>query len=408
MLLLEILRLAFASLNSNKVRSGLTVLGIAVGIFSVIGVMTVIAGLRGQVEENLTVLGSSSFQISRFPAINFSNPYDRFRNRRTITYPMVDRFKELMRDSARVSMTIYRRNLRIVNGDRRTNPNTALVGTDENFVYLRSYDVSNGRNLSPEDVSLGRPVCVLGDDVAKVLFPNEDPVGRQVRMDGQTYVVVGQFAAKGTRFGQSMDNFVITPITRWLAIYGQAWRTIDISVQAPTQAELAATEDKAIGAMRRVRGLAPEDSNDFEVFSNDSLIESFNKIADGISVGAFVISAFALLAAGVGVMNIMLVSVTERTKEIGVRKSIGAKQRTILLQFLAEALALSLVGGLLGVAIGVGGGIVVALFMKGALVLPWGWVVTGMVVCGGIGVTFGFYPAWKAARMDPIEALRYE
>lgn len=408
MLFIEILRLAFAALSANKLRSSLTILGISVGVFSVIGVMTVIAGLRGQVEANLTLLGSASFQISKYPAINFSDPRERFRNRRDITYPMADRFKETMGDSAKVNLAIYRRGQRVIVGDRKTNPNTLLVGTDENYITTQNYDIASGRNLSAEDVALGRPICVIGDDVAKALFPYEDPLGRLVRIAGQNYTVVGQFVAKGTRFGESMDNLVITPITRWLAIYGRAWRSIGITVQAPSQAELEATQDKAVGVMRLVRELEPEDGNDFEIFSNDSLIESFNKIADVISIGAFVISAIALLAAGVGVMNIMLVSVTERTKEIGVRKSIGAKQSNILMQFLIEAVVLSLIGGLAGVIVGVAGGSAVAVFMKGALVMPWGWVAAGMLVCGGIGVIFGFYPAWKAARLDPIEALRYE
>jgi putative ABC transport system permease protein len=408
MLFIEILRLALAALNANKLRSSLTILGISVGVFSVIGVMTVIAGLRGQVEENLTVLGSASFQISKYPAISFSDPRERFRNRRDITYPMADRFKELVGDGVKVCLTIRRGGLRVINGDRKTNPNTVLYGIDENFTSARNYDVADGRNLTAEDVALGRPICVLGDEVAKVVFPNENPLGRLVRIDGQNYTVVGQFAPKGTSFGQSQDNFVATPITRWLAIYGRAGRSIGVNVQAASQTELQASQDRAIGVMRLVRELAPEDGNDFEVFTNDSLIESFNKIADVISIGAFVISAIALLSAGVGVMNIMLVSVTERTKEIGVRKSIGAKQRNILMQFLIEAVTLSLIGGLAGVIVGVLGGSAVAVFMKGALVMPWGWVATGLLVCGGIGVGFGFYPAWKAARLDPIEALRYE
>ena len=408
MLFIEILRLALAALSANKLRSSLTILGISVGVFSVIGVMTVIAGLRGQVEENLTFLGSASFQINKYPAINFSDPRERFRNRRDITYPMADRFKDLMGDGAKVNLTIWRRGQRVINGDRKTNPNTGLVGTDENFVSARNYEVVDGRNLTAEDVALGRPICVLGDEVVKVLFPNENPIGRMVRLNGQNYTVVGAFAPKGTSFGQSQDNFVVTPITRWLAIYGRAWRSIGINVQAPSQTELGVTQDRAIGVMRLVRELEPEDGNDFEVFSNDSLIESFNKIMDVIAIGAFVISAIALLAAGVGVMNIMLVSVTERTKEIGVRKSIGAKQSNILMQFLIEAVTLSLIGGLAGVIVGVAGGSAVAVFMKSALVMPWGWVAAGMLVCGGIGVVFGFYPAWKAARLDPIEALRYE
>jgi putative ABC transport system permease protein len=160
--------------------------------------------------------------------------------------------------------------------------------------------------------------------------------------------------------------------------------------------------------MRLVRQLAPEDPNDFEVFSNESLIESFNKIASIVAIGAFVISAIALLASGIGIMNIMLVSVTERTKEIGIRKSIGAKQRNILAQFLIEAVMLSLVGGTVGIAVGIGAGNIVAKMLSAALVFPWGWAVTGLTVCSVIGVVFGFYPAWKAARLDPIEALRYE
>src|ERR1035437_7957962 len=200
MLFIEILQLAFAALRANKIRSGLTMLGISVGVFSVIGVMTVIAGLRGQVEANLTVLGSSSFQISKYPAINFSDPRERFRNRRDITFPMADRFKELMGEDVHVNLTIWRRGLRVVNGEHKTNPNTALVGTDENFVSARNYDLASGRNLTSEDVALGRPICAIGDDVAKVLFPNENPLGKLVRMDGQNYMVVGQFVAKGTSF----------------------------------------------------------------------------------------------------------------------------------------------------------------------------------------------------------------
>ena len=171
---------------------------------------------------------------------------------------------------------------------------------------------------------------------------------------------------------------------------------------------MAVAQDRSIGVMRLVEGLEPEDPNDFEIFSNESLIEAFNNIAGIVAVGAFVISAIALLASGVGVMNIMLVSVTERTKEIGIRKSIGAKKRNVLTQFLIEALVLSLMGGLAGILIGIVGGNAVAFMLNAALVFPWAWALTGVLVCGGIGVGFGLYPAWKAASLDPIEALRYE
>jgi putative ABC transport system permease protein len=383
-------------------------LGIAVGVFSVIGVMTVISGLRSNIEQGLNVLGANSFQLTRTPPINFSDPDQRYANRRLIDYAMATRLRELLGSSATVSLQIRRQGRVVTYLDRRTNPNVLLGGGDEHFVTSRNFEVAAGRNLGQDDVEFGRPVVVLGADVSEKIFVNEEPVGRLVRIDGQNYTVVGVLAAKGSSFGQSQDNVALIPITRFLQIYGAAGRSVSINVQAPSQQELAAVQDRAIGTMRLVRGLDPEDPNDFEVFSNDSLIDAFNKIAGVIAVGAFVISAIALLASGVGVMNIMLVSVTERTKEIGIRKSIGAKKRNILSQFLIEAVALSLAGGLAGVGFGIVAGNGVALALDSELIFPWGWALAGVLVCSGIGVTFGLYPAWKAANLDPIEALRYE
>jgi len=407
MLIAEIFRLAFSSLTANKLRSSLTVLGIAVGVFSVIGVMTFINGMRGSIESGLNVLGANSFQISKFPAISFSD-WNRFRNRRDVTYAIANRFKDLMGDAAKVNLQIGRSGLVVSYRDRRTNPNVRLMGTDENYVTALNFDIVAGRNLGADDVEYGRPVCLLGSDVVLKLFPGEEALGQGVRMNGQNYTVVGLLAPKGTAFGGNPDALVITPISRFLAVYGRSMRSINLNVQAPSQAELAATQEKSVGMMRLVRGLRPEDLNDFEIFSNESLIDAFNKIADVVSAGALIISAIALLASGVGVMNIMLVSVTERTKEIGIRKSIGAKKRSILLQFLAEAVALSLIGGIAGVAVGVGGGNAAAYFMNTEINFPWMWAGIGLAVCGGIGVIFGLYPAWKAASLDPIEALRYE
>ncbi len=408
MLFTEILKLAYDSLKANKLRSSLTMLGIAVGVFSVIGVMTVISGLKGSIESGLNVLGANSFQFMKYPALNFSDPRQRFANRRDIDYHQAQRFKELMGEQAQVSLMLRRGGRVATYLDRRTNPNVILGGGDENFISSRNYEIAAGRNLGPDDVEFGRAVVLLGDELSNKLFPNENPLGRMVRIDGQNYTVVGLLSKKGSSFGQSQDNFAVTPISQFLEAYGRSGRSIAVNIQAKNQAELKAIEEVAIGTMRLVRGLDPEDPNDFEVFSNDSLIEAFNSIANTVAVGAFVISAIALLASGVGVMNIMLVSVTERTKEIGIRKSIGAKKRNILTQFLIEAVVLSMVGGLGGIAVGVIGGNVVAGMLNATAVFPWGWAFGGMTVCSGIGIVFGFYPAWKAASLDPIEALRYE
>ena len=313
-----------------------------------------------------------------------------------------------MAGAAEISLSLRNRGRRVSFLDRRTNPNVMLVGTDENFMASRNYDISAGRNLGSDDVEFGRAVVILGDDIVKRIFLNEDPLGKSVRLDGQTYTVIGLMAAKGASFGESQDNSAIIPITQYLEVYGRSWRSVSINVQAHDQATMGDAADTAIGAMRVVRKLGPEMPNDFEVYSNDSLIEAFNDIAGVVAIGAFVISAIALLASGVGVMNIMLVSVTERTKEIGIRKSIGAKKKNILVQFLLEAVVLSLSGGLAGVFLGIVGGNIAAHVLNAATVFPWLWALAGLTVCSAIGIAFGFYPAWKAASLDPIEALRYE
>jgi ABC-type antimicrobial peptide transport system, permease component len=408
MIYLEILRLAFSSLWANKLRSSLTILGMAIGVFSIIGVMTFIAGAKAQLDSGLSRLGANSFQIQRFPAINFSNPWLRYGNRPPITLAVAQRFRELMDEHARVSLQIDRRGLIASFLDRRTTPNTRLLGTDENYLASYNYEIARGRNLATDDVVFGRAVCIIGDEIVQKLFPDMDPIGQTVRIGEQICTVVGVLVPKGTSFGESQDNFIAIPITRWLASMGRGWRSVSINVQAPSQETLAATQDRAIGTMRLVRGLEPEDDNDFEMFTNDSLIESFNQVTNMVAIASFGISAIALLAAGVGVMNIMLVSVTERTKEIGIRKSIGARKKNILVQFLIEAVVLALIGGVAGVVMGVVVGNVVASFMNIDAIFPWGWATAGLLVCGGIGVIFGLYPAWKAASLDPIEALRHE
>jgi putative ABC transport system permease protein len=213
---------------------------------------------------------------------------------------------------------------------------------------------------------------------------------------------------KGSSFGQSQDRLVLMPITKYFADFGRAWRTINIAIQSTSQATYNQTLDKAIGAMRLARGLKLEEKNDFEIYSNDTLVSAFAQVAGTIRIGAFVVSVIALIAAGIGIMNIMLVSVTERTREIGVRKAMGAKKQDIVRQFLIEAIILSELGGLAGILLGVIGGNGIALFFGIAMVFPWGWALTGLLVCSAIGTGFGWYPAFKAAALHPIDALRYE
>ena len=409
----EILRMALGSLGVNKLRSALTMLGITIGVFSVIGVMTAVSALRQSVESGLSFLGSNIIQVGKNPTGISSDGANRrrFENRRDITLPNALRFAQLIEGYTDVVCLKTFNNEGVVQAtyeNRKTSPGLTFGGSNEHFLTANQYSIGIGRNLTPADVELARSVIIIGQTIVSRLFPNETPLGKLVKVSGKTYTVIGTFAERGSSFGKTQDDILIIPITRFVIDFGSARRSINIAIQAPSQDRYNETLDKIVTAMRIVRGLRPEQENDFEIYSNYSLIAAFAKVADAISAGAFVISAIALLAAGVGIMNIMLVSVTERTKEIGIRKSIGARKISILTQFLIESVAISVAGGLVGIMLGVGAGNGLALLLSASVVFPWGWALAGLLVCCGIGVGFGFYPAWKAAALDPIEALRYE
>jgi putative ABC transport system permease protein len=410
--LFEILRIAFTSLGVNKLRSCLTMLGITIGVFSVIGVMTTISALRGSIETGLSFLGSNTFQFGKWPVVGGGGKdHRKYEMRRNITLAQALRYKQLMEGTSNVvglKVGFNENAAQAVYNGRKTTPDVTFGGTNEYFLNTNQYSIELGRNLQPEDIELARPVIIIGQDVVKKLFPSESPLGKTIKVMARTYVVIGTFAEKGTTFGQSDDNWAVIPITRFFSDMGAERYTVNIATEAPSHLLYNEIMDKGVTAMRIVRGLGPEAENDFELYSNDSILGIFGKVADVVTSGSFVISGIALLAAGVGIMNIMLVSVTERTKEIGIRKSIGARKKSILIQFLVEAIAISLAGGVLGIALGVGVGNLVAMWMKAGAIFPWEWAVLGLVVCSGIGVGFGFYPAWKAASLDPIEALRYE
>jgi putative ABC transport system permease protein len=289
-----------------------------------------------------------------------------------------------------------------------TTPSLLIVGSNRSFLTANAFTLGYGRNLNDEDVDLTRRVIVVGKMIEKRLFPHETPIGKIIRMTGHTYTIVGVLAEKGTAFGQSQDDICIMPITRFFEDFGEAKRTVNIATQAFSADTYNRTFDKAITAMRIARGLQANQENDFEIYSNDSLKSAFVNVAGIVRIGAFVISFIALVAAGIGIMNIMLVSVTERTKEIGVRKSIGARSKDILRQFLAEAVFISEAGGVLGIILGIIVGDLLAAWLKVDLIFPYGWAIAGLVVCSAIGIGFGLYPAYRAASLDPIEALRYE
>ena len=404
----EVFRMALNALRTNKLRSMLTMLGVTIGVFSVIGVMTALSVIQGSIETGLSFLGSNLFQFGKYPVINKNDPEEKFANRRNINFQQATEYKRLMEGQASaICLKVFDGGKSASYGRTKIQGKT-VVGTNEFFLISNAYTLGYGRNISPEDVDLGRNVTVVGAEIPKKLFPSENPIGKQIQVNNKPYRIIGVLGEKGSSFGQSQDDLILVPITKFFSDFGEVNRTINVATQSTSQATYNATLDKAIGAMRIARGLRVNQENDFEVYSNDTLVSAFAQIAGTIRIGAFVVSAIALLAAGIGIMNIMLVSVTERTREIGVRKAIGARRRDIVRQFLIEAIVLSEVGGLVGILTGVLGGNGFAFAWDMAVVFPWGWAVTGLIVCSVIGIGFGAYPAFKAASLHPIEALRYE
>jgi putative ABC transport system permease protein len=394
-------------------RSALTMIGITIGVFSVISVMTAIGALQNSIETGVSFLGSNIFQFAKYPATTNAtgNVQKKYQNRRNVSYQQALRYYKLMEGNAReICLKCFGYDLKaqaVYNGVKTT-PSLTIVGTNRSFLTANAYTLGYGRNLNDEDVDLARRVLVVGKVIEKRLFPHESPVGKVIRLSGHVYTIIGVMAEKGTAFGQSQDDICVMPITRFFEDYGEANRTVNIATQPFSQELYNQTFDKGMGAMRIARGLRANQENDFEIYTNDSLKSAFISIAGVVRIGAFVISFIALVAAGIGIMNIMLVSVTERTKEIGVRKSIGARSRDVLRQFLAEAVFISEAGGILGIILGVLGGDLLAAWLKVDLIFPYGWAITGVLVCSAIGIGFGLYPAYRAANLDPIEALRYE
>jgi putative ABC transport system permease protein len=285
-----------------------------------------------------------------------------------------------------------------------------MFGETSGSFPARNWLLGEGRLLLDMDVDGARDVCVLGASLAKSIFPLGSAVGERLKINGFNYTVIGVLAPKGGSLGGDQDNFAVVPITAGLNHFGVSqWaRSLNILVQARDQDSYEDTVEQVRGIMRVLRKVPPGKEDDFEIFSNDSLIAQFNSFTMAVRLGVSLISSIALLAAGIGIMNIMLVSVTERTREIGIRRAIGARKRNIMTQFIIEAVVLCEVGGVIGVVLGILGGNTAAFFLKRAAVIPFDWVVIGLVICSVVGIIFGTYPAYKAANLDPIESLRYE
>ncbi|HUB87870.1 MAG TPA: ABC transporter permease [Verrucomicrobiae bacterium] len=406
----ESISMAFTAIWAHKLRSALTLLGVLIGVFSIIVVMTAMRVLENNVEDHLSQLGSQTFAIQKMPQVEFGNrsDWEKYWRRQDITLEQGQQVQEKATLAAAVGVEGTFWGGQISTRYAKTAPNVQLLGDTPGCFLARDWTVDEGRILADSDVDNTRSVCVLGAALAKTVFPFGSAVGQELKINGINYAVVGVLEPKGGSLGGNQDNFAVIPLTTALHRYGLRWQGLSILVQARSSEVYADCEDQVRGILRDARKVRPGDPDDFELFSNDSLIQQFESFTFAVRVGVMVVSSIALLAAGVGIMNIMLVSVTERTREIGIRRAIGAKKRNIMAQFILEAVALCEVGGIIGVVLGILGGNVLALVMKLPPAIPVDWVVLGLVICSVVGIVFGTYPAWKAANLDPIESLRYE
>jgi putative ABC transport system permease protein len=404
--------MAIGAIVAHKLRSALTLLGVLVGVFSIIVVMTSMRAMQQKIEADLDQLGGQTFQVQTFSPLHFEgngNDQDYWRRKRID----LAQGMELER-RATLPLSVGLEDNDMVRGQfisryAKSPPSISLIGETPGSFPAQNWVVAQGRGLLDSDVESLRDVCVLGSTLAEDLFPFGSALGERISLNGVKYNVVGVLEAKGGMSGGRQDEFAVIPVTTGINRYeNPRWLNLNILVQARGAADYDRTVDQVRGIMRQLRKVQPGKPDDFEITSNDSLIEQMKSFTFKVRTGIAVVSSVALIAAGIGIMNIMLVSVTERTREIGIRRAIGAKKRTIMAQFIMEAIVLCEVGGIVGVALGVGGGDLIAILLDLPKVLPVDWILIGLGICSVVGVVFGTYPAYKAAHLDPIESLRYE
>jgi putative ABC transport system permease protein len=410
----ESISIAIDAVRSQKLRSSLTLLSIGIGVFAIIASTSIMSTLQQAVNGQLADLGENSILIQRTPTINFGTNWAKMRKRKNITYAQAQQFRDRMTTTQLISISNESPAYTIKAGLESTNPDVSLIGIDDQYFAVNAIAIGEGRSFIESEVILNRRAAVIGTDVVKALFGQGSALGKTITIKNQEFDVIGILESRGGVLGQSQDNRVLIPITVFNRYYTSEWdASVDISVKAESKLTLESTFDEAVGVMRALRSVKPWDENNFEIDTNDAITGQFSGFSSALLIVAWISGLGALVAAGIGIMNMMLVSVRERTREIGVRKALGARKRWIVRQFLIESITLCQLGGLTGMIGGLGSSWAVTEILRGTMpnityVMPWGTVVFSIVICTVIGIGFGLYPAWRAATLDPIEALRYE
>ena len=406
----ENISIALQSIAGNRLRASLTSLIIAIGIMALVGILTAIDGIKAKANSIFGDLGANSFTIQNTNEnLNFGNNGHR-KVYPPITFAQAERFKKSFSLPAIISEELFLTRTAVIKyGNQKSNQNIYLTGSDENYLAVNGKKLAFGRNFSTSELEHGEGVVIVGSEIKKRFFKDEDPINKNIFIGKNRYRIIGIVQAKGSSSGFGPgDKFCLIPVTKAKQVDSVSNPSFTVTVKAMNATNLEAAKGEAISLFRNVRDLNVIDENNFELSTNESIQKELSGQLTGMTIGGLAISIITLLGAAIGLMNIMLVSVTERTREIGVRKAIGATPSIIRKQFLIEAIIICLIGGVLGIILGILVGNIIAVSISGSFAVPWFWLITSICVCTLIGLISGFYPAQKASRLDPVEALRYE